>query len=173
MPGMIVVMYVVRVPNRGSPPAALLRESYGQDGKVKNRTLANLSAWPEEKVDALAGVLKGQPPAAALDGAFEITRSLPHGHVAAVLGTARQLGLEELIDPEPSRQRDLVTAMAVAQVIAPDSKLAIARGLRDQTAASSLGDVLGAGGGAADALYPAIGYLPAPQYKIQHGLAAP
>ena len=129
---MIVVMYVVKVPNRGSPPAILLRESYREAGKVKNRTLANLSSWPEAKVDALARVLKGQPPpAAALDGAFEITRSLPHGHVAAVLGTARQLGLEELIDPVPSRHRDLVTAMAVAQVIAPDSKLAIARGLRD------------------------------------------
>ena len=135
---MIVVMYVVKVPNRGSPPAILLRESYREAGKVKNRTLANLSAWPEAKVDALARVLKGQPPpAAGLDGAFEITRSLPHGHVAAVLGTARQLGLEELIDPVPSRHRDLVTAMAVAQVIAPDSKLAIARGLREETAAGS------------------------------------
>ena len=129
---MIVVMYVAKVPNRGSPPAILLRESYREAGKVKNRTLANLSAWPEAKVDALARVLKGQPPPAAdLDGAFEITRSLPHGHVAAVLGTARLLGLDELIDPVPSRHRDLVTAMAVAQVIAPDSKLAIARGLRD------------------------------------------
>src|SRR5262249_26346949 len=147
MIGMIVVMYVVKVPNRGSPPAVLLRESYREGGKVKNRTLANLSSWPEAKVEALARVLKGRPPTAAgLNGAFEITRSLPHGHVAAVLGTARQLGLEELIDPVPSRQRDLVTAMAVAQVIAPGSKLAIARGLRDQTAASSLGDVLGAGG---------------------------
>src|SRR5215468_10616647 len=85
----IVVMYVARVPNRGSPPAILLRESYREAGKVKNRTLANLSAWPEAKVDALTRVLKGQPPPAAdLDGAFEITRSLPHGHVAAVLGTA-------------------------------------------------------------------------------------
>ena len=128
---MIVVMYVVKVPNRGSPPAILLRESYREAGKVKNRTLANLSSWPEAKVEALSRVLKGQPPPAAdLDGAFEITRSLPHGHVAAVLGTARQLGLEELIDPVPSRHRDLVIAMAVAQVIAPDSKLAIARGLR-------------------------------------------
>ena len=127
-------------------PAILLRESYREAGKVKNRTLANLSAWPEAKVEALSGVLKGQPPPAApLDEAFEITRSLPHGHVAAVLGTARQLGLEELIDPVPSRQRDLVTAMAVAQVIAPDSKLAIARGLREETAASSLGDVLAPG----------------------------
>src|SRR6266550_4359621 len=169
---MIVVMYVVKVPNRGSPPAVLLRESYRQDGKVKNRTLANLSAWPEAKVDALARVLKGQPPAAALDGAFEITRSLPHGHVAAVLGTARQLGLEELIDPEPSRQRDLVTAMAAAQVIAPDSKLAIARGLRDQTAASSLGDALGASGCDEDDLYAAMDYLHDRQDKIQDALAA-
>jgi hypothetical protein len=165
-------MYVVKVPNRGSPPAVLLRESYREDGKVKNRTLANLSAWPEAKVDALSRVLKGQPPAAALDGAFEITRSLPHGHVAAVLGTLRDLGLEELIDPVPSRQRDLVTAMAVAQVIAPDSKLAIARGLRDATAASSLGEVLGVGGCDEDDLYAAMDYLHARQDRIQDALAA-
>src|SRR5207247_3399306 len=141
-------MYVARVPNRGSPPAILLRESYREAGKVKNRTLANLSSWPDAKVDALTRALKGQPPPAApLDGAFEITRSLPHGHVAAVLGTARQLGLDELIDPMPSRYRDLVVAMAVAQVIAPDSKLAIARGLREETAASSPGEIRGLGSG--------------------------
>jgi hypothetical protein len=170
---MIVVMYVVKVPNRGSPPAILLRESYREDGKVKNRTLANLSSWPEAKVDALTRVLKGQPPpAAALDGAFEITRSLPHGHVAAVLGTARRLGLEELIDPAPSRHRDLVTAMTVAQVLAPDSKLAIARGLREETAASSLGEVLGLGSCDEDDLYAAMDYLHDRQDKIQDALAA-
>jgi Transposase DDE domain len=166
-------MYVAKVPNRGSPPAVLLRESYREAGKVKNRTLANLSAWPEAKVDALSRVLKGQPaPAADLDGAFEITRSLPHGHVAAVLGTARQLGLDELIDPVPSRHRDLVMAMAVAQVIAPDSKLAIARGLRDQTAASSLGEVLGAGCCDEDDLYEAMDWLAARQQRIEGALAA-
>ena len=166
-------MYVAKVPNRGSPPAVLLRESYREGGKVKNRTLANLSAWPETKVDALTRVLKGQPPPAAdLDGAFEITRSLPHGHVAAVLGTARRLGLDELIDPAPSRHRDLVTAMAVAQVIAPDSKLAIARGLRDATAASSLGEVLGAGCCDEDDLYAAMDWLAARQQKIEDALAA-
>ena len=170
---MIVVMYVVKVPNRGSPPAILLRESYREAGKVKNRTLANLSSWPEAKVDALSRVLKGQPPPAAdLDGAFEITRSLPHGHVAAVLGTARQLGLEELIDPVPSRSRDVVTAMTVAQVIAPDSKLAIARGLREETAASSLGEVLGLGSCDEDDLYAAMDYLQARQGTIQDALAA-
>jgi len=170
---MIVVMYVVKVPNRGSPPAILLRESYREAGKVKNRTLANLPAWPEAKVEALSRVLTGQPPpAAGLDGAVEITRSLPHGHVAAVPGTARQLGLEELIDPVPSRHRDLVTAMAVAQVIAPDSTLAIARGLRDQTAASSLGEVLHLGGCDEDDLYAAMDYLHGRQEQIQDARAA-
>ena len=166
-------MYVAKVPNRGSPPAVLLRESYREAGKVKNRTLANLSAWPDARVDALSRVLKGQPPPAAdLDGTFEITRSLPHGHVAAVLGTARRLGLDELIDPAPSRHRDLVTAMAVAQVIAPGSKLAIARGLRDATAASSLGEVLGAGCCDEDDLYEAMDWLAARQQAIEDGLAA-
>jgi hypothetical protein len=164
-------MYITRVPNRDSPPAVLLRESYREGGKVKNRTLANLSSWPEAKVEALARALKGLP-AAGLEGTFEIARSLPHGHVAAVLGTARQLGLEELIDPAPSRHRDLVTAMAVAQVIAPDSKLAIARGLRDATAASSLGEVLGVGSCDEDDLYAAMDWLASRQPKIEDGLAA-
>ena len=104
-------MYVARVPNRGSPPAILLRESYREDGKVKTRTLANLTRWPAPKVEALQQALKGQPSTSAAAGAFEITRSLAHGHVAAVLGSARALGVEELIDPTPSRQRNLVTAM--------------------------------------------------------------
>src|ERR1700749_1513953 len=172
-PDIIVVMYVVKVPNRGSPPAILLRESYREAGKVKNRTLANLSSWPEAKVEALTRVLKGQPPPAAdLDGAFESTRSLPHGHVAAVLGTGRALGLEELIAPAPSRHRDLVTAMAVAQVIAPDSKLAIARGIREETAASSLGEVLHLGSCDEDDLYAAMDYLHGRQEQIQDALAA-
>jgi len=165
-------MYVTRVPNRGSPPAVLLRESYREAGKVKTRTLANLTAWPEAKVDALSRVLKGQQPAAPVEGTFEITRSLPHGHVAAVLGTARALGVEELIDPAPSRQRDLVTAMAVAQVIEPDSKLAIARGLRGETAACSLGEVLGVGGCDEDDLYAAMDWLAARQQRIEDALAA-
>jgi hypothetical protein len=167
----IAVMYITRVPNRDSPPAVLLRESYREGGKVKNRTLANLSSWPEAKVEALSRALKGLPPA-GLQGMVEIARSLPHGHVAAVLGTARQLGLEEVIDPVPSRQRDLVTAMAVAQVTAPDSKLAIARGLREASAASSLGQVLGLGRCDEDDLYAAMDWLAARQDRIQDALAA-
>ena len=159
-------MYVARVPNRGSPPAILLRESYREGGKVKNRTLANLSRWPADKVDALSQVLKGLPPKVDLAQAFAIVRSLPHGHVAAVLGTARRLGLEELIDPAPSRNRDLAMAMLVAQVAEPGSKLTIARGLRAATATSSLGEVLGISGADEDDLYAAMDWVLARQQAI-------
>jgi len=164
-------MYVTRVPNRNSPPAVLLRESYREGGKVKNRTVANLSSWPEAKVEALARALKGLPPA-GLEGMIEVTRSLPHGHVAAVLGTIRSLGLEELIDPAPSRQRDLVTAMITAAVIDGSSKLATARGLRAGTGASSLGSLLGLQACDEDDLYAAMDWLLPRQGKIEDALAA-
>ena len=165
-------MYVARIPNRGSPPAILLRESYREGGKVKNRTLANLSRWPEHKVEKLQRALKGQPTALELSEAFEITRSLPHGHVAAVLGSAQRLGMQELIDAEPSRNRDLVTAMLVAQVIAPGSKLATARGLRAETATSSLGQVLGVTGCDEDDLYAVMDWVLARKDAIEDALAA-
>lgn len=165
-------MYVARVPNRGSPPAILLRESYREGGKVKNRTLANLTRWPQDKVEALSRVLKGQPAGQDLAEAFDVTRSLPHGHVAAVLGTARRLGIEELIDPTPSRRRDLVVAMLVAQVIDPGSKLALARGLRAETATSSLGEVLGLSGCDEDDLYAAMDWALARKDGIENALAA-
>jgi hypothetical protein len=165
-------MYVTRVPNRGSPPAVLLRESYREGGKVKTRTLANLSRWPDHKVDKLQRALKGLPVAVELSEAFEITRSLPHGHVAAVLGTARRLGVEELIDATPSRHRDLVVAMLVAQVIDPGSKLAFARGLRTETATSSLGQVLGVSGCDEDDRYAAMDWVLARKDAIESSLAA-
>jgi hypothetical protein len=164
-------MYITRVPNRGSPPAVLLRESYREHGKVKNRTLANLSSWPEAKVEALARALKGLPPA-GLEDMIEVTRSLPHGHVAAVLGTIRALGLEELISPERSRQRDLVVAMITAAVIDGSSKLATARGLRAETAASSLGGLLGLESCDEDGLYAAMDWLLPRQGQIEDALAA-
>src|SRR6201982_2868346 len=165
-------MYVAVVPNRGSPPAILLRESYRDGGKVKNRTLANLSHWPADKVDDLRRVLKGQSPKLDLTQAFEITRSLPHGHVAAVLGSAARLGMPELIDPTPSRNRDLVLAMLAAQVIAPGSKLATARGLRAETATSSLGAVLGVACCDEDDLYAAMDWVLARKDAIEKALAA-
>jgi hypothetical protein len=165
-------MYVARVPNRGSPPAILLRESYREAGQVKTRTLANLSRWPAHKVERLERALKGQPAKLERADAFDITRSLPHGHVAAVLGTARRLGVEELIDPVGSRWRNLVTAMLVGQVIAPGSKLATARGLRTQTATSSLGQVLQVSGCDEDDLYAAMDWVLARKEAIEGALAA-
>src|SRR6476646_8693264 len=156
-------MYVTRVPNRGSPPAVLLRESYRENGQVKTRTLANLSRWPEHK---------GLPATGDLAGAFDITRSLPHGHVAAVMGTAAKLGMATLIDPAPSRNRDLVCAMLAAAVIEPGSKLAMARGLRIQTATSTLGAVLGVAGADEDDLYDAMDWVLERQQAIENSLAA-
>ena len=167
----MAVMYITRVPNRDSPPAVLLRESYREGGKVKNRTLANLSSWPEAKVEALSRALKGLPPA-GLDGMVEVTRSLPHGHVAAVLGTIGELGLEQVIDPVRSRQRDLVAAMITAAVIGGPSKLATARGLRAETAASSLGEVLGLQACDEDDLYQSMDWLLPRQEAIEDALAA-
>jgi hypothetical protein len=167
----MAVMYITRVPNRDSPPAVLLRESYREGGKVKNRTLANLSSWPEAKVEALSRALKGLPPA-GLGAMVEVTRSLPHGHVAAVLGTIGELGLDQLIGTAPSRQRDLVAAMITAAVIDGSSKLATARGLRAETAASSLGEVLGLGGCDEDDLYAAMDWLLPRQKAIEDALAA-
>ena len=164
-------MYIAKVPNRGSAPAILLRESYREDGKVKNRTLANLSRWPQAKVDALSAVLKGNLPKGSFQDSFSITRSLPHGHVAAVLGTLRSLGLEELIDPVPSRNRNLITAMIVAQVVDPSSKLACARGLRSDTASSSLGEVLSLTNANSNDLYEAMDWLLPRQGDIEDALA--
>jgi len=166
-------MYITRVPNRGSPPAVLLRESYRDNGKVKTRTLANLSRWPEHKVNRLDRALKGLAPADwDLSEAFDITRSLPHGHVAAVTGTAEKLGVPELIDPTPSRRRNLVLAMLIGQVITPGSKLAIARGLRAQTATSTLGAVLGVAGADEDDLYEAMDWALERKDGIETALAA-
>jgi len=171
MAAVIVGMYVVRLPNRGSPPAVLLRESVREDGKVKNRTLANLSRWPEHKVEALAAVLGGKVQRVSLDRAFEISRSLLHGHVAAVLGTSRHLGLDELVDPVGSRMADLLVAMICAQVVDPASRLTISRGLRAETASSSLGEVLGPSAWDEDDLYDAMDWLRARQERIEDVLA--
>ena len=163
-------MYVPRVPNRGSPPAILLRESYRDGAKVKTRTLANLSRWPEAKVEALRRVLKGEP----LGGAparLEILRSLPHGHVAAVLGMTRKLGLERLLPRRPERLARLALALVVARVIEPAAKLATARQLSEATAAHSLGAVLDVGAVDEDELYAALDLLGAAQPKIEAALA--
>jgi Transposase DDE domain len=163
-------MYVARIPNRNSPPAILLRESYRAGDKVKTRTLANLSVWPEAKIQALSRLLKDEaaPPSA---GPFAIERSLPHGHIAAVLGMARKLGLDRLLPHRPSRLAKLALAMIVARVVEPAPKLATARQLSEATAAHSLGAVLGLGAVDEDELYLALDLLLAAQPKIETALA--
>jgi len=163
-------MYVARVPNRNSPPAILLRESYRVGDKIKTRTLANLSRWPEAKIQALARVLRDEPVAAPADR-FEIERSLPHGHIAAVLGMARKLGLDRLLPRRPSRLAKLALAMIVARVVGPAAKLATARQLSAATAAHSLGAVLELGPVDEDELYLALDLLLAAQPKIESALA--
>ena len=164
-------MYIESVPNRNSPPAVLLRESYRQDGKVKKRTLANLSKWPEPLVEGLRTLLKGGVALPSLDGAFQILRAKPHGHVAAVLGAIRKLGLERLLDRKPSPQRALTVAMIAARILEPRSKLATARGLASKTANHTLACELGVEDASAEDLYDAMDWLLSRQSKIERGLA--
>ena len=166
-------MYVTTVPNRKSPPAILLRESYRQDGKVKSRTLANLTHLPSQQIAALRSALTGSAtaPATPLPDAFRISRSLPHGHVAAVLGCLRNLELDSILDPAPGRQRDLVIAMIVARIIEPASKLATARGLHCDTLHHSLGDVLHLDSADETELYQAMDWLLPQQSRIEQALA--
>ncbi len=164
-------MYVTRVPNRTSPPAVLLRESYREGGKVKTRTVANLSDWPDAKVEALRRVLRGETFLAPAADRCEIERSLPHGHVAAVLGLVRNVGLDRLLPRRPERLAKLVLALIVARVIEPAAKLSTARQLSEATASHSLGAVLRLGEVDEDELYRALDVLGAAQPAIERALA--
>jgi hypothetical protein len=164
-------MYIESVPNRNSPPAILLRESYRDGAKIKKRTIANLSDWPTELVEGLRTLLKGGTAAPADQQSIIVRRSLPHGHVAAVLGVLRDIGLDRVLGPAGNRPRDLVIAMIVARLIAPASKLATARMLDPATATSSLGDILGLGAVDEDELYAAIDWLGERQQAIEKALA--
>ena len=164
-------MYIETVPNRGSPPAILLRESYREDGKVRKRTLANLSDWPAERVEGFRAFLRGGVVVPAGQEPFEVVRSLPHGHVAAVLGTIRKIGLDRILGPEGDRPRDLVLAMTVGRIIAPTSKLATMKGLDPATASSSLGAALKLGAVAYAEPYEALDWLLARQEAIETALA--
>jgi transposase len=166
-------MYVATVPNRNSPPAILLRESYRQDGRVKTRTIANISHLHSHQIDALRLALAGSLAAAGppLPDAFLISRSLPHGHAAAVLGCLRNLQLDSILDPVPSRHRDLVVAMIVDRILDPASKLATARGLHSDTLHSSLGELLHVDSADESELYQAMDWLLPQQSRIEQELA--
>jgi transposase len=164
-------MYVAVVPNRKSPPAILLRESFREHGKVLNRTVANLSHWPAAQIEALRQVLKGETPTAA-PSALDIIRSRPHGHAAAVLSTIERLGLPALLDQSDSRARRAVLALIAGRILEPGSKLATSRALREETCHSTLGESLGLGAINEDDLYEAMDWLVDRQAMVENGLAA-
>lgn len=163
-------MYIERVPNRNSPPAILLREGWREGGKVRKRTLANLSHWPPDKIEALRRLLRDEP-LAAPSSAFTIQRSRPHGHVAAVLGALRKLGLERLLAARRTPARDRAVALIASRVLAPGSKLATARQLDPHSATSTLGEMLGIEAVEADDLYAAMDWLGERQEKVEKALA--
>lgn len=160
-------MYVERIPNRNSPPAILLREAWRENGKICKRTIANLSDWPDEKVEALRRVLRDEAVVSPND-AFRIEASTPHGHVEAIVGTIRKLGLDDCIASKRGRQRDLVVAMIVERLIRPCSKLATTRLWQTTT----LGEELGVGDADENELYDAMDWLLGAQDRIEKKLAS-
>ena len=160
-------MYIETVPNRNSRPAILLRRGWREGKRVRKQTLANLSDWPAEKVEALRQVLKGHR-VLVPEEAFTIERSLPHGHVEALLAMTRRLGLDRLISAKRSPECDRVLAMVVERLLHPASKLATTRLWHTTT----LAEELGVGGDDEDALYEAMDWLLERQGRIEQRLAA-
>jgi hypothetical protein len=170
-------MFIDIVPNRDSPPAVLLRESYRDaEGRTQKRTLANLSKLPGDVIEMLKALLKGGRLIEAPLEDLSIERSLPHGHVAAVLGTIRQIALDRLLlstakDKASRRHCDLVVAMMVDRLITPRSKLGFVRAVDEETAATSLGAVLGLGRVKDHEPYEALDWLLGQQIRIENGLS--
>ena len=170
-------MFIDKIPNRTSPPAILLRESYREGGRVKKRTLANLSKLPLALVDDIGCLLDGgtvTAKSATAEPAFEIVRSLPHGHVAAVQGMVHKLGLDRLLQGRSGvarRVRDLIEAMIIQRIISPGSKLAFHRALGSETATSSLALSVGLVDVAEREVYEALDWLIGEQPRIETALA--
>ena len=169
----MIAMYIEKVPNRNSPPAVLRPDSYREGDQVKKRTLANLSKLPDDIIDNLKLALKGATLSMneGIPNHFEVIRSLPHGHVMAILETIKKLGLDKIISEKSSRIRNLVVAMIVARIINPKSKLATARGFNSETCSQSLGQLLDLEKADEDELYNALDWLLEKQEKIEKHLA--
>lgn len=148
----------------------LLRRTYRDGNKVKHQTLGNISHLPPHIIDMIKGSLRGET-YVPLSEVFHVVRSLPHGHVAAVLGVLRKLDMDHVLATRPSKQRDLTVAMIVSQVINPGSELATCRGFQDQTQFTSLGETLGLGSVDEDDLYAALDWLVRRQRDIEKKLA--
>jgi hypothetical protein len=170
-------MFIETVPNRASPPAVLLRESFrDEQGRSQKRTLANLSQLPGSVLEGLKSLLRGGIVIGTDPASLRIERALPHGHVAAALGTIRKIALDRLIlstakDPASRRFCDLVVAMIVDRLIAPRSKLGFVRAVDEASAATSLGVTLGLGTVREREPYDALDWLLERQSRIENGLA--
>ncbi len=159
-------MYIDEIPNRNSPPAILIRESYRENGKGKKRTIANISQLPRDQIELLRRVLRGDK-LVSPDELFTIKRTKPHGHALAVLGTIRKLGMEQLIASKRSRERDLVVALIVERLLHPDSKLAATRTWKTSTVAEDLG----VEDAEVDEVYASLAWLLKSQRRIENKLA--
>lgn len=164
-------MYVERVHNQHSGSCVLLRESFRVDGKVRKRTIANLTQWPAHVIDGLQRLLRGEALSGKLEDSFDTIATRAHGHVAAVLGTLDKLDVPRILASRRTRERDLVLAMLVARIVDPQSKLATARGLGDETQLSTLGELLGISDATEDDMYGALDWLEQRQEKIERRLA--
>jgi transposase len=160
-------MYIETVPNRNSPPAVLLREGWREGKKTRKRTLANLSAWPPEKVETFRRLLRDEPLASPHD-LLTTRQTLPHGHVEAVRAMIRRLGLDSLIASQRCRERHLVVGMIIQRLLSPCSKLATPRAWQ----ATTLAEELGVEEASEDDLYQAMDWLLARQERIEKKLAA-
>ena len=167
-------MYIHIVPNRESKPCVLLRESYrDEDGKTKNRTLSNLSHLPGHAIKALKASLSGElkDGAVSLRDSFRISKSLPHGHVKAILGTIKNIGLDKIVSCADERELKLVLGMIVSRIIEPRSKLFTARELNKETATSTLAEELEISKCSSDDLYGAMDWLHDRQTRIENKIA--
>lgn len=168
----IVFMYIERVPNRNSPPCALIRESYRDAGKVHKRTLANISHLPDETIEQIRLLLKGGKVIENSDDDFQVIRSLPYANVKSVLSTLKQTGLDRIISSSPdNKNHKLAVAMIISRIINPCSKLATVRSLNQQTSSTVLSDLLGIDDINENDLYHAMDWLLKRQGKIETSLA--
>lgn len=165
-------MYIEKIPNRNSPPCTLIRESFREDGKVHKRTLANISHLPDEITGQIRKLLKGGSVIENLKDDFNIIRSLPYANVKAALSTFKQIGLDKIISSSPqSKNHKLVTAMIIARIINPCSKLATVRSLNQETCSSVLSNLLNLPEVNENNLYHAMDWLLTRQHKIELSLS--
>ena len=151
--------------------SVLLRRTYREDGKVQHETVGNLSDLPDDAIEYIKRRLAGESPLIADSDSFRIVRSLPHGNVAAVLGTAKNIGLDSLLVSRPCRERQLVMAMIVDRILSPGSKLSCIKGLQEETAQNTLAEELRLGDVDVHELYAAMDWLLARQTRIENKLA--